>query len=95
MNVPAIEVQDLYFSYGGNLVLRDVNLRIEQGDFLAILGPNGSGKTTFLKLLLGILSPSHGAIHILGKEPGKIADRIGYVPQDTSLNKDFQSLYWT
>lgn len=89
MNVPAIEVQDLYFSYGGNLVLRDVNLRIEQGDFLAILGPNGSGKTTFLKLLLGILSPSHGAIHILGKEPGKIADRIGYVPQDTSLNKDF------
>ncbi|HOV87057.1 MAG TPA: metal ABC transporter ATP-binding protein [Syntrophobacteraceae bacterium] len=85
----AIEVDDLWFSYDGNLVLRGVNLRIEHGDFLAILGPNGSGKTTFLKLLLGILTPSRGTIRIYGKEPGKIADRIGYVPQDTSVNKGF------
>lgn len=86
---PAIEVKDVWFSYDGQAVLRDVNLRIDQGEFLAILGPNGSGKTTLLKLMLGILKPTRGTVRVLGQEPSGVADRIGYVPQDTNINKDF------
>jgi zinc transport system ATP-binding protein len=89
MRPSAIEVKDVWFSYDGQTVLRDVNLRIDQGEFLAILGPNGSGKTTLLKLMLGILKPSRGTIRVLGQEPSGVADRIGYVPQDTNINKDF------
>ena len=85
----AIEVKDVWFSYDGQLVLREVNLRIEQGEFLAILGPNGSGKTTLLKLMLGILKPSKGTIRVLGQDPWGATARIGYVPQDTNVNKDF------
>lgn len=85
----AIDVNDVWFSYDKHPVLRGVNLCIEQKDFLAILGPNGSGKTTLLKMLLGVLKPERGTIHILGQEPRKMADRIGYVPQDTNVNKEF------
>lgn len=85
----AIDASNVSFSYEGNTVLRDVNLSIEQKDFLAILGPNGSGKTTLLKILLGVLKPERGSIRIMGREPGKTADRIGYVPQDTNVNKEF------
>lgn len=85
----AIEVNDVWFSYDGQLVLREVNLHIEQREFLAILGPNGSGKTTLLKLMLGILKPTRGTIRVLGQEPSGATDRIGYVPQDTNINKDF------
>lgn len=84
-----VEVKDVWFSYNGQLVLKDVNLGIRKGEFLAVLGPNGSGKTTLLKLMLGILKPGRGTVRVFGKEPGKVAGRIGYVPQDTSVNKDF------
>ncbi len=85
----AIEVTDVSFSYNGHLVLQEVNLAIEQREFLAIIGPNGSGKTTLLKLFLGILKPGSGTVRILGKEPRRMASKIGYVPQDTNINKDF------
>jgi len=85
----AIEVRDLTFSYNGHLVLRDVNISIAQREFLAVIGPNGSGKTTLLKLFLGILKPSRGIVRVLGKEPSRVVSEIGYVPQDTSINKDF------
>lgn len=85
----AAEVSGVWFSYNGHLVLKDVSFGIKKGEFLAILGPNGSGKTTLLKLLLGILKPDKGTIRVLGKEPRRAVDRIGYVPQDTTSNKDF------
>lgn len=85
----AIDVEDVWFSYDGQPVLRGVNLSIVQKDFLAILGPNGSGKTTLLKILLGVLKAEKGVVRILDHEPCKVADRIGYVPQDTNVNKDF------
>ncbi len=85
----AIEVKDVWFSYDRQLVLREVNLHIRQGEFLAILGPNGGGKTTLLKLMLGILKPTGGIVRILGQDPSHMTGRIGYVPQDTSVNKDF------
>ncbi|MCD6384590.1 metal ABC transporter ATP-binding protein [Candidatus Sumerlaeota bacterium] len=89
MQPVVIEVKDVWFSYDDHLVLKDVNLAIKKGDFLALLGPNGGGKTTLLKLMLGILKPDRGYIRILGKKPSEVADRLGYVPQDTMINKDF------
>ena len=89
MYTPVIETKNVWFSYNGNLVLQDITLTVSENDFFAIIGPNGSGKTTLLKLLLGILKPTHGSIRIFGKEPCKVAHRIGYVPQDTLVNKDF------
>lgn len=89
MNSLAVEIEDVWFSYNGHSILREVNLKIKERDFLTILGPNGSGKTTLLKLMVGILKPDRGAIRILGREPWRVVDRIGYVPQDTSFNKGF------
>lgn len=89
MEPVAIEVKNVWFWYDDHLVLKDVNLEIKKGDFLALLGPNGGGKTTLLKLMLGILKPDYGYIRILGKKPNEVSHLLGYVPQDTMINKDF------
>jgi zinc transport system ATP-binding protein len=89
MNNPIIEVRNLYFSYNGTQVLQDVSLSIREKEFIAFIGPNGGGKTTLIKLLLGILLPDRGTIKIMGQPPSKAAHRIGYVPQDISINKSF------
>jgi len=89
MTEPIVEIRDVSFSYNGQRVLRDVNLTIRQGDFVAIIGPNGGGKTTLLKLMLGLLTPEHGTIRVLGKPPAKASRGIGYVPQDLHINRSF------
>jgi len=86
---PIIAVHDLWFSYNGNLVLKEVNLGIHSGDFVAVIGPNGGGKTTLIKLMLGLLEPDRGIIRVLDKEPREAAPGIGYVPQDISINRFF------
>ncbi len=85
----AIYIKNLWFSYNGEPILKDVNLSIEKGDFLAIIGPNGGGKTTLLKLMLGLLTPDKGIIKILGKEPKIARHRISYLPQNTDINRGF------
>ena len=85
----AVEVRNVSFAYDGHPVLRDVNLEIRKGEFLAVMGPNGGGKTTLLKILLGILKPAKGSVLLFGKHPGEMAHKIGYVPQDTNINKEF------
>lgn len=89
MNQRIIKVRDLNFSYNGQPVLRDVDLEVAAGDFMAMIGPNGGGKTTLLKLMLGLLSADRGQILIFGKSPKAVSHRIGYVPQDVHINKDF------
>ena len=89
MNPPIIEAQNLNFSYNGYPVIRDVNLRIQKGDFMAMIGPNGGGKTTLLKLMLGLLKADSGSIRIFGKPPKDVSYRIGYVPQDIHINQNF------
>lgn len=86
---PAVEVDHLWFSYGPVTVLQDVTFMLQRGDFLGILGPNGGGKTTLLKLMLGLLKPDRGSIRILGDAPRKANHRIGYVPQGTDFNNTF------
>ena len=77
----AIVVKDVRFGYDANPVLVDVNLAIDEGDFVCIVGPNGGGKTTLIKLMLGLIKPDSGTIRILGHPPDKARKRVGYVPQ--------------
>ncbi len=84
-----IEVEDCSFSFNDAPVLRDVNIRIEHGDFVAIIGPNGGGKTTLVKLMLGLLKPDTGRVRLLGAEPGKTRCRVGYMPQYSTGEKGF------
>jgi len=86
---PAIFCRGLNFGYDGNPVLRDVDLTIPRGDFVTVLGPNGSGKTTFFKLALGLLKPQSGTLEILGQTPDRARRRIGYVPQHLQLDPLF------
>ncbi len=83
----ALEVKDLWFSYGGEDVLKGVNFSAEAGETVAILGPNGAGKTTLLKLILGLLKPRRGEVRIFGLPPEKARGYIGYVPQNLQPNR--------
>ena len=89
MNQTIIETLNLHFSYNRQPVIRDVNLKIQSGDFMAMIGPNGGGKTTLLKLMLGLLKADSGSIRIFGKPPKEVSYRIGYVPQDIHINQNF------
>jgi len=76
-----IEINDLFFSYDSIEVLTKVNLQIQSGEFIGIMGPNGGGKTTLLKLIMGFLKPAKGKVTVSGK--------IGYVPQVHKTDRDF------
>ena len=87
--MPIIEIQNLSFSYERQKILEEINLNVEEKDFLAIIGPNGGGKSTLLKLILGINSVKKGSIKTFGEKPKKNLSKIGYVPQNTNVNTDF------
>lgn len=76
-----IECRDLSFRYGKPVILEDVSFTVREGESLCMIGPNGGGKSTLMKLLLGLLEPDAGEIQILGKPPVKARCEIGYVPQ--------------
>ena len=84
-----VDIEKLSFSYNGQQVLRDVSLRIQTGDFVAMIGPNGGGKTTLLKLILGLLQPNSGTIRVMGEPPARASHRLGYVPQNVHVNRSF------
>ena len=81
---------DVYFEREGHRILSDINLTVDRGDFMAITGPNGGGKTTMLRLILGLLKPTSGKI-IYYDEHGKPAShpRFGYLPQKNSVDSHF------
>ena len=89
MPVSVIELDNVSFFYNSHPILKDINLKVEERDFLAVIGPKGSGKTTLRKIILGILTPKQGSVKVLGKAPSGAAGLLGYVPQDTRLNKGF------
>ena len=78
---PVIDVRDVCFSYGTQEVLHNVSFQIGRRELVAVVGPNGGGKTTLLKLLLGALAPRFGSIRVLGATPEEARPRVGYVPQ--------------
>jgi len=76
-----VSIKDLFFSYQNNLVLENISFQMKVSDVVAIMGPNGGGKTTFLKLILGLLTPQKGQVTLFGEPPAKGRQWVGYVPQ--------------
>ncbi len=78
-----IDIRDVNFSYKKDKVLEDITFSVKKGDYLGIIGPNGGGKTTLLKIILGLIKPDSGIITIFGCRIEKFKERyrIGYVPQ--------------
>lgn len=89
MSAPAAELQNVSLSLRGISVLEDVSFRIETGDYLALLGPNGGGKSTLLKVLLGLLTPDEGTVRVFGQSPSAARGRVGYVPQSFQFDRNF------
>jgi zinc transport system ATP-binding protein len=86
---PTVVLSNVSFSYDQQVVLQNVNLKIVPRDISYIVGPNGGGKSTLLKLILGMLSPDSGTISVLGDAPANSRHRIGYVPQQANLDTSF------
>lgn len=87
---PALFVDNLWFSYpGGGHALEAVSFRLEHGAFASVIGPNGGGKTTLLRLVLGLLTPDRGRIEVLGTTPERARPRIGYMAQHTQVDPQF------
>ena len=86
---PIILAEKLSYSYGGPPVIRDVDLAVAPGEFLGLVGPNGGGKSTLLKLILGLLEPSSGSLRVFGRPPREGRSRIGYVPQYSGFDRSF------
>ncbi|MEJ2722652.1 MAG: ATP-binding cassette domain-containing protein, partial [bacterium] len=86
---PVVSIRDVDFAYNGNPALTNVSFDIIDGEFVAVIGPNGGGKTTLLKLMLGLLTPDRGTVRIFGGSPEAARKRIGYMPQHPRLDPDF------
>ena len=84
-----IAMEDVTFSYNGAPVLQDVNLSVHAGDFVGVVGPNGGGKTTLLKIILGLFVPQKGTVTVFGGAPHAARPRIGYMPQHSALDLRF------
>lgn len=92
MNKPVIELDNISYAYDEKQVLQNIDLSIEKGRFLGLVGPNGGGKTTLIKIILGLIKPDAGTIKLLGQPIEKFHDwnRIGFVSQKAnSFNKGF------
>jgi len=86
---PAIDIRDVSFAYGSTTVLEDVNLTVAQRETLCVVGPNGGGKTTLLKLILGLLQPNKGEIRVFGLPPRLARPKVGYMPQHVAHDQHF------
>jgi zinc transport system ATP-binding protein len=87
---PAVELEHVTYRYphsGDPIpVLDDVTFQIERDDYLGLIGPNGGGKTTLLKIMLGLIKPASGSVKVFGKSPAQVRSRIGYVPQRAEID---------
>ena len=84
-----IKLEQVSFAYNRFLALQDVNLEVAERDFIGVIGPNGGGKTTLLRLLLGLLKPLRGTVSVLGRPPEKVRHAFGYVPQISEMDIRF------
>lgn len=87
---PIVSLEDVTFAYQDANVLQNVTFSIDSGEFIGIIGPNGGGKTTLLKLIMGFLRPLSGKVLLFGSPPGKsIFQQIAYVPQNLRFDREF------
>ena len=91
---PALVVENITARYSNHEVLKDVSLTVGEGEFLGIIGPNGGGKSTLLKVILGILKPDAGRVRIFGLPPERARHLIGYVPQYNRFDERFPIRVW-
>ena len=89
MREPIIECHQLSVGFDGVKVLDGVTFSVSEGDFLGLIGPNGGGKTTLLRVLLGLQKPLAGRVTVFGGLPGRSPGRIGYVPQRLFFDREF------
>ena len=87
--IPALALDKVFFSYGKTLILNNVNILINPGEFVGIFGPNGGGKTTLLKLIMGFLKQDSGTVSLFGRPPEESRSLIGYVPQSNKVDRQF------
>lgn len=87
--VDAVTFDRVSFAYERSAVLEDVSFAVAPGEFFGLIGPNAAGKSTLLKLLLGLLAPQRGQVRVLGSEPRIARQRIGYVPQFPTFARNF------
>lgn len=89
MTPPALALDDVWVYRSGRPVLEGLSLTVQPGHFLGIIGPNGGGKTTLLKVVLGLIVPSRGTVSVLGRSPGEARGKVGYVPQHFHFDTGF------
>ena len=89
MTEPVVSLKDVAFSYNGVPVLENVTLSIDDRAAVCIVGPNGGGKTTLVKLILGLLTPQRGEIRVFGQPPYQAPLRVGYMPQYVQHDPQF------
>ncbi len=89
MSTPAVDVRGVWKRYGDTDVVSDLSFDVYPGEVLGFLGPNGSGKTTTMRMILDIVRPERGEIEVFGRTPGVgHQDRVGYLPEDRGLYRD-------
>jgi len=86
---PDILVDRVTFGYDGRPAIEDATFSVAPGDFVCVVGPNGGGKTTLVKLLLGLLRPQKGRVEVLGRDPVSARSHIGYMPQQAMVDNRF------
>lgn len=89
-----VRLEDVWVSYESGLVLEGINLSIKQGDFLGVIGPNGGGKTTLLKVILGLVKPERGKVTVMRESPERGRKYVGYVAQNNLFDRDFPVSVW-
>ncbi len=91
---PVIEINNVWAGYDGHPVLENINLEVHETDFIGLIGPNGGGKTTLLKVILGLLKPTRGSVRIMGKTVEDGRCMVGYVPQAVEMDREFPIRVW-
>lgn len=89
MNMAVVEFDNVSFRYAGTPVLEHVSFTVAPGEFFGLIGPNAAGKSTLLKLILGLLAPDSGRIRVFAETPRAARGRVGYVPQHPSFSRNF------
>ena len=87
---PVLSAEHVSYSYGDRAVVDDVSFAVQPGEFVALVGPNAAGKSTLLRLLLGLLAPAAGQVRLFGRPPDRLEQRwrLGYVPQRLHVPSD-------
>ncbi len=89
MEIPAVQLENISFQYDREPVLENVSFQVAVDDFIGMVGPNGGGKTTLLKIILGLIQPNAGSVKVFGQPPSKSRSQLGYVPQQINLDREF------